>query len=149
MATKPAMSAKTVRIPITNVFGGGDYTAQIPIGSQNTVVNVIMDTGSSTLAVKQGTHKPKSDKNLTPTAYAQDVTYGTGGWAGPVVQTTLTMGVPGNTVTLTKSPIAVAADQQPHNFGAADRRAGASDRCWSAACHPGRSAGEVCSYRRW
>jgi hypothetical protein len=30
------------------------------------------------------------------------------------------MGVPGNTVTLQKSPIAIADEQQPHNFGAAD-----------------------------
>jgi hypothetical protein len=120
MATKPAMTAKTVRIPINNVYGGGDYTAQMTIGSQNAVVNVIMDTGSSTLAVKQGAYKPKLDKNLKPSPYAQDVTYGTGGWAGPVIETTLTMGVKGNTVTLQTSPIAVADDQQPHNFGAAD-----------------------------
>jgi hypothetical protein len=120
MATKPAMAPKTIRIPITNVYGGGDYTAQITVGSQNAVVNVIMDTGSSTLAAKQGTYKPHLDKNLKPTAYAQDVTYGTGGWAGPVVQTTLTMGVPGNTVTLQASYMAIADEQQPHNFGAAD-----------------------------
>jgi hypothetical protein len=120
MATKPAMAPKTIRIPITNVYGGGDYTAQITVGSQDAVVNVIMDTGSSTLAVKQGTYKPHADKNLKPTPYAQDVTYGTGGWAGPVVETTLTMGVPGNTLTLQASYLAIADEQQPHNFGAAD-----------------------------
>jgi hypothetical protein len=120
MATKAVVAAKTVRIPITNVYGGGDYTAQISVGSQNAVANVIMDTGSSTLAVKQGTYRSNADKNLKPSAYAQDVAYGTGGWAGPVVTTTLTMGVPGNTVTLRNSPIAIADEQQPHNFGAAD-----------------------------
>jgi hypothetical protein len=120
MSNKAAPAPKTVRVPITNVYGGGDYTAQLSVGSQNAVVNVIMDTGSSTLAVKQGTYKPAADKNLKPTAYAQDVTYGTGGWAGPVVTTTLTMGVKGNTVTLQNSQIAVADEQQPHNFGAAD-----------------------------
>src|SRR5277367_646386 len=120
MATQSAVSPKTVRVPINNVYGGGDYTAQMSVGSENAVVNLIMDTGSSTLAVKKGTYKPASDKNLKPSAYAQDVTYGTGGWAGPVVTTNLTMGVPGNTVTLQNSPMAIADEQQPHNFGAAD-----------------------------
>lgn len=124
MASAPAAAAaaapKTVRVPINNVYGGGDYTAQLTVGSQGAVVNVIMDTGSSTLAVKQGTYKPKLDKDLKPSAYAQDVAYGTGGWAGPVVTTGLTMGIAGNTVTLQNSQIAVADDQQPHNFGAAD-----------------------------
>jgi hypothetical protein len=120
MATQSTASPKTVRVPINNVYGGGDYTAQMSVGSQNAVVNLIMDTGSSTLAVKKGTYNPASDKNLKPSAYAQDVTYGTGGWAGPVVTTNLTMGVPGNTVTLQNSPMAIADEQQPHNFGAAD-----------------------------
>ena len=120
MASKTAVAPKTVRVPISNVYGGGDYTAQISVGSQKALCNVIMDTGSSTLAVKQGTYKPKADTSLKPSPYAQDVSYGTGGWAGPVVTTPLTMGVPGNTVTLQTSPIAIADDQQPHNFGAAD-----------------------------
>jgi Eukaryotic aspartyl protease len=120
MATQSAAPPKTVRVPINNVYGGGDYTAQMSVGSQNAVVNLIMDTGSSTLAVKKGTYNPGSDKNLKPSAYAQDVTYGTGGWAGPVVTTNLTMGVPGNTITLQNSPMAIADEQQPHNFGAAD-----------------------------
>lgn len=115
------MSSKSVLVPITNVYGGGDYTAQISIGSQNSIVNVIMDTGSSTLAVKHGAkYKATADKNLQPTVYAQDVTYGTGGWAGPLVKTSLNMGVPGSTVTLQNSYVALADDQQPHNFGAAD-----------------------------
>jgi hypothetical protein len=120
MASQTAVAPKTVRVPISNVYGGGDYTAQISVGSQKALCNVIMDTGSSTLAVKQGTYKPKADTSLKPSPYAQDVSYGTGGWAGPVVTTPLTMGVPGNTVTLQTSPIAIADDQQPHNFGAAD-----------------------------
>lgn len=136
MATKPALTAKTVRIPINNVYGGGDYTAQMIIGSENAVVKVIMDTGSSTLAVKQGTYKPKLDKNLKPSTFAQDVTYGPGGWAGPVLQTTLTMGVKGNAVTLQTSPIAVADDQQPHNFGATDGVLGLAYNALNSAYNP-------------
>ncbi|HTT33623.1 MAG TPA: pepsin-like aspartic protease [Methylomirabilota bacterium] len=121
MSTKPVMATKTVRVPINNVPGGGDYTAQVTIGSQNAPVNLIMDTGSSTLAVKHGaSYHASTDKNLKPTVYAQEVMYGTGGWAGPVIQTSVAMGVQGSTVTLQNSFVAIADDQQPHNFGAAD-----------------------------
>ena len=120
MATKTGLAQKTVRIPINNIPANGDYTAQILLGSQNVPANVILDTGSSTLAVKHGVYKPTADKNLKATQYAQDVSYGTGGWAGPVVITSIGMGVAGNNVTLQQSPMAIADDQQPHNFGKAD-----------------------------
>ena len=120
MATKTGLAQKAVRIPINNIPANGDYTAQILVGSQNVPANVIMDTGSSTLAVKHSVYKPTADKNLKPTQYAQDVSYGTGGWAGPVVITSIGMGLPGNNVTLQQSPMAIADDQQPHNFGKAD-----------------------------
>ena len=116
MSSKAGLAQKAVRIPISNIPGGGDYTAQIHIGSQNVPANVILDTGSSTLAIKHSVYKPTADKNLKGTKYAQDVSYGTGGWAGPVVITSIGMG----TVTLQNSPMAIADDQQPHNFGAAD-----------------------------
>jgi hypothetical protein len=110
----------SVRVPITNVFGGGDYTAEILVGSQAVAANVIVDTGSSTLAVQQTNYKAASDTALNTTAWAQDVTYGTGGWAGPVIMTNLTMGSGGNAVTLKNAPMALAAEQEANNFGAAD-----------------------------
>jgi hypothetical protein len=42
---------KTLRIPITNVCDGSDYSAQIVVGSEQVIANVILDTGSSTLAI--------------------------------------------------------------------------------------------------
>jgi hypothetical protein len=42
---------RIARIPITNVFSGCDYSARITIGSQHATADVILDTGSSTLAV--------------------------------------------------------------------------------------------------
>ena len=42
---------KTIRIPITNIYDGSDYSAAIRIGSNGVPANVILDTGSSTLAV--------------------------------------------------------------------------------------------------
>jgi hypothetical protein len=110
----------SIRVPITNIFGGGDYTVQILVGSEGVPANVIVDTGSSTLAVRQTRYKAAGDKALNPTAWAQDVVYGTGGWAGPVVMTNLTMGSDGNSVTLKNAPMAIATEQEPNNFGAAD-----------------------------
>jgi len=106
----------SVKLPITNIFGEGDYTAQLLVGSQAVPANVIVDTGSSTLALQQTNYKAAADKSLNTTAWAQDVTYGTGGWAGPVIMTDLTMG----SVTLKNAPMALAAEQEANNFGPAD-----------------------------
>ena len=120
MATKPGLPQKSVRIPISNIPANGDYTARILVGSQNAPANVILDTGSSTLAVKNGSYNPTADKDLQTTKYAQEVRYGTGGWAGPVITTTVDMGLPGVDVTLKSSFLAITDDQQPNNFGNAD-----------------------------
>jgi len=77
------MTSSAIRMPISNVYGGGDYTAPIVIGSSGTTANVILDTGSSTLAVVPNVYDLTGDNDARPTALAQDVIYGTGGWAGP------------------------------------------------------------------
>lgn len=117
-ATAPAPGG--LRIPITNVFGGGDYTAQIQVGSQKAPANVILDTGSSTIAVQLTSYDPTKDSDLTPTPYAQEVMYGTGGWAGPLVTTNITIGTSGSPLTLDDAYLAIADDQLPNNFGEAD-----------------------------
>ncbi len=109
-----------IRIPITNVYGGGDYTAPIYIGSKGKAANVILDTGSSTLAVKQSAYQVASDTDMAATSFAQDIAYGTGGWAGPVIKTTLNFGAATKKVALSGVAIAVADLQEPDNFGMAD-----------------------------
>jgi hypothetical protein len=113
------MARTVIRIPINNVKGGGDYTGEIRVGSQGAVANVILDTGSSTLAVIPRVYKIAEDKNVTLTSFAQLVTYGTGGWSGPVLQTTLSMGSGGNQASV-NTYIAIADEQLPHNLGPAD-----------------------------
>ncbi len=108
-----------VRVPIINVYGGGDYTAQITIGSNKTPANVIMDTGSSTLAVAPKIYDPTTDASLQKTPLAQDVLYGTGGWTGPVVKTAMSMGSGAQAVSI-ETYLALATEQEPNNFGAAD-----------------------------
>jgi len=113
------MTQTVIRIPINNVKGGGDYTGEISVGSQGTIANVILDTGSSTLAVVPRVYKIADDKNVTFTSFAQLVTYGTGGWSGPVLETTLSMGSGANQASV-KTYIAIADEQLPHNLGPAD-----------------------------
>jgi Eukaryotic aspartyl protease len=113
------MTQTVIRVPINNVKGGGDYTGEIRVGSQGAVANVILDTGSSTLAVVPRIYKIADDQNATFTSFAQLVTYGTGGWSGPVLETTLSMGSGGNQASV-KTYIAIADQQLPHNLGPAD-----------------------------
>lgn len=120
-ATKTGGKAKTLRIPITNVFDGNDYSAEILIGSNQVAANVILDTGSSTLAVVPSVYDALKDSDMTPTSLAQLVVYGTGAWLGPVVNTNLTIGEPGgNSVSLNNAPIAITEVQSPNNFTGVD-----------------------------
>lgn len=78
-----------LRLPITNVFAKGDYSATLHLGSEQSPVNLLLDTGSSTLVVKEENYQGKLDKNLTATATVQEVNYGVGGWNGPVIHTSI------------------------------------------------------------
>lgn len=109
-------AAKILRIPITNVLDGSDYSAKLYVGSAKAAADVILDTGSSTLAVDPSIYDGRNDKNLKTTTYGQLVLYGTGGWAGPVVNTSLSFGGAQSNVTLDSAPVAIAAVQQPGNF---------------------------------
>ena len=112
---------KTIRIPITNIFDGSDYSATIRIGSGGVPANVILDTGSSTLAVVPQVYNGTKDTDMSPTSLAQMVLYGTGGWIGPVVNTTLSFGDDqGNEVTLPSAPIAITVAQAENNFTGVD-----------------------------
>lgn len=76
-----------LRMPITNVFGQGDYSATLHLGSEKSPVNLLLDTGSSTLVVKSSAYQASLDKKLTASSAVQEVNYGVGGWNGPVIYT--------------------------------------------------------------
>jgi hypothetical protein len=109
----------SVRVPITNVYGGGDYTAQIKIGSEEKLANVILDTGSSTLAVSPNVYDPNTDVKVKKTPLAQDVRYGSGGWTGPVLQTEVAIGEGAEAVPV-KAYIALTDEQEAQGFSPAD-----------------------------
>jgi Eukaryotic aspartyl protease len=111
--------ANALRIPITNVYGNGDYTAQIQVGSNGVAANVILDTGGSTLALDSSVYNPGNDTDMTPTQLAQDITFVTGSWTGPVVRTTITVGS-GEQALSVNANLALTAEYQAGSFGSAD-----------------------------
>ena len=108
--------SKIVRMNITNVLSGNDYSAQLTIGSKGAVANVLLDTGSSTLAVDPSVYDGSGDTHLKAGTLMQLVTYGTGGWAGPVVNTSLGFGAGAGPIVMPSCPIAITSVQQKGNF---------------------------------
>jgi hypothetical protein len=115
--------AKVVRIPITNVYMGGDYTGRIYVGPTNTPLNVILDTGSSALAVDGKKYKPTlagSGVDKT-TKLAQTDAYGDGStWTGAVLNSTVTVGDGAKAVPLTSANVSVAYTSSSSMFQGAD-----------------------------
>ena len=122
-----------LRMPITNVFSQGDYTVTLHLGSEKSPVNLILDTGSSTLVVKNTAYQAALDKELSASTAVQEVNYGIGGWNGPVIYTHINIHEHcpmsqhpqkvANTpsMTLHKAPVALAhSTKQSKMFGEAD-----------------------------
>ncbi len=115
------MTGNSLKLPLTNVYAMGDYTARFHIGSKQTPVNLLIDTGSSTLVLDENVYQSVKDQALKPTSLAQEVTYGIGGWDGPVVQTQVKVALHGSDLMLDECHVAlVASDQQAKTFGQAD-----------------------------
>jgi hypothetical protein len=96
--------AKTARIPITNVFMDGDYTGQILVGPQQKPMNVVLDTGSSALALNGHKYTPNTAEGDVTTHLAQTDAYGDGSsWTGAVIKTKISIGQGADAITLPKS----------------------------------------------
>ncbi|MDD9966965.1 MAG: pepsin-like aspartic protease [Myxococcales bacterium] len=95
--------SKVAKIPITNAISGGDYTAAIEMGPEKHPANVILDTGSSTLAVWRSQF---GKMPTTPTNYVQFVAYGTGSWAGPLLEAQIGLGTGAHYIDLQDTQIA-------------------------------------------
>ncbi|WP_394129107.1 pepsin-like aspartic protease [Shewanella maritima] len=108
-------------LPLLNIHAKGGYTAKLRIGSQQAEVNLIVDTGSSTLVVGQLAYHPQKDQSLTATSLAQEVIYGIGGWDGPVIHTDVTIGDGVLAITMEQCPVAVVSSLgQRKTFGDAN-----------------------------
>jgi hypothetical protein len=109
---QPAPARTPLRMPITNIHDGSAYSAELTIGSQGVSANLMLDTGSGTLAVESVAYDGTGDAALQTTALAQWITYAGGGWAGPVVTTDIGFGGPDAPVVLKGASLAIAVVQE-------------------------------------
>jgi hypothetical protein len=86
------MPRRFLRLPTSLAYSRGGYSAPLALGSEGTSVNVLLDTGSSSLAIAGQRYTPARDTSLAATAYAQQITYGQGRLAGPVVRAMVGVG---------------------------------------------------------
>src|SRR6516225_5829714 len=111
------LAAVTVQMPITNVLMDGDYTGLINVGGKKLPINVILDTGSSTLAIDGTVYDPTKDQTAQLTDIAQEVAYeDRSDWVGAVVLTDVAVGSD-EPVVLTKVHTAVAYHASRTMFG--------------------------------
>jgi hypothetical protein len=113
--------ATPARIRITNVFMGGDYTGEIFVGPNQQPLNVILDTGSSALAVSGRKYHPTLTSGEAETNLAQADSYGDGShWTGAVLTTPVAIGTGAAEIAAQNIPIAVAYDESLNMFRGAD-----------------------------
>lgn len=113
--------ANIVRVPITNIYMGGDYTGLILVGPEEKPMNVILDTGSSALALDGTKYQPAFTGGEQSTDLAQTDSYGDGStWTGAVIKTTLTIGTGDSNVVLQGGNAAIAYQASANMFGATD-----------------------------
>lgn len=85
-------SARPLQLATTLAYAKGGYSAPLLLGSQGRRVNLLLDTGSSSLAVTARNYPADADSALAATSLAQQVTYGKGSWAGPVLRSRVGFG---------------------------------------------------------
>jgi hypothetical protein len=100
-------SPARVALPITLAYAKGAYTVALRIGRDARVANLVLDTGSSTLVVLPHAYDPAQDASRIATSWAQEVRYGIGAWAGPVVSAEVHFDGPHGRVTLPSAQLAV------------------------------------------
>jgi hypothetical protein len=113
--------ATVVRIPITNVYADGDYTGIMLVGQAKKPMNVLLDTGSSALALDGTKYRPNFANGDESTHLAQTDSYGDGSsWTGAVIKSALTVGAGAASATLAGGNVAIAYDASANMFGQTD-----------------------------
>ena len=111
----------TIRVPISNIPMDGDYTGMIYVGSQKKPANVLLDTGSSTLALDGNHYDPTKDSDAKLTNMAQEVGYADrSSWVGGLVLTDIALGHGSQMISLPKVHTAVSYHATKNMFGNAD-----------------------------
>ena len=81
-----------IEIPTTLAHARGAYTATAHFGEHGDPAQLILDTGSSTLVVRPHAYAAARDGHLAATPWVQEIRYGGGAWAGPVLKSRLAFG---------------------------------------------------------
>ncbi len=135
---KKSETKNQITLPINITLGLGAYTTKLWIGSEQIEVNVLIDTGSSTLAIDLNKYRPENDQHIKTSTYAQDVVYGSGGWAGPVIHSLIELDHD-QRLKLNDAPLAITAESQQQNFQQADG-------IWGLAYHHLNKAYDVSTF---
>lgn len=105
--------AAGLRVAISNLAMGGDYTAALAVGPAATPVEVLIDTGSSAVVVDGGAIDAVTGARTTN--LAQAIVYGAGRWTGAIVETELALGA----ARLVGATVAVTYGETAEVFGGA------------------------------
>lgn len=111
--------SKIVRIPINNVYADGDYTGRVFVGAKKKPMNVLLDTGSSAFALNVSKYRPAAGDKTTRLAQTQSYADNSS-WTGAVIQTTVSVGDDGSSVTATGINAAIAYKHSRDMFGKTD-----------------------------
>ncbi len=113
--------ANIARVPITNVYAGGDYSGLILVGPKQQPMNVLLDTGSSALALNDAKYTPNTAGGDKTTDLAQTDSYGDGSnWTGAVINTTLAIGTGASTISLPGGNASIAYTASKDMWGETD-----------------------------
>ena len=118
----------SIRIPATILTTGISHTAAATFGGAQ--LQLILDTGSSVLAVDGGYYNPTTDPTATTTKLLQVVQYGSASFVGAVVQTTVSFpGAP----PLPGTNLAVTYGGRKQSFDSAQGIIGLAYQCLDSA----------------
>lgn len=113
------MSAHTIELHTTLAYAQGAYSVGVKLGSQRRLVNLLLDTGSSTLVVLPHAYDPHVDEARAATSLAQTISYGQGSWAGPVLHSEICLGDGQHERVIGSTPLALV-ESAAQNFRNAD-----------------------------
>jgi hypothetical protein len=108
-----------VELATTLAYAQGGYSVALAVGSERQPVNVALDTGSSSLAFFAHGYDPARDAYARPTTLAQEIRYGGGAWAGPVLRSRLAFGDGRHARAVDDAPFALV-ESEPRLFRRAD-----------------------------
>lgn len=113
--------AKLARIPITNYLVGGDYTGRVLVGPEKKPMNVLLDTGSSALALDGHKYKPNVAGGDKVTDLAQTAVYGdNSSWTGALINTVVAAGDGTHAVSIQDANVSIAYEESRDMFRGCD-----------------------------